>query len=510
MSEKPEFDPNKPFQVADKPEFDPDQPFHEMPAPSKVPMAASASAGAISSIPFAKQIGAAGKTATDVLSGVTPIGDSLDEYRRERDALTQDLGDKAAANPKSAMLGGLAGMAALPVSATAEGMAAFGGANALSESKADLTKGEIGPALDDTLKGTAMGGVLGGATQTAAPYVQKGFEKLNAPVADYLRKLAEKKAVQSTGATAVQTLNKFPENAGRELLDRGIVGFGDTQKSIAGKASEALDQSGREIGSSLSALDEQGGKVTQDKIIDGLRQRAKDLSKDPASLDIADGLRKMADRLEERSQSMGAEADQSLSSAENSKRIFAKKAENLYGSPLENSVNKEAASVFRGAVEDQATQMNPEIAKQFQTSKQDYSILRPIEKATERRAAVNSQRQGVNFHGVGKGALGAALGGEEGYRHGGVAGGIAGAAAGAFVAPRIAASSAAGADFLSNIVKSSPQSLGKWAPVLGAAATRGGNALPASDYILQQTDPEYREHMRNLKKSGESILSESE
>lgn len=60
---------------------------------------------------------------------------------------------------------------------------------------------------------------------------------------------------------------------------------------------------------------------------------------------------------------------------------------------------------------------------------------------------------------------------------------------------------AVGADFVKNLVQSAPQSLGKWAAPLTQAAERGGNSLAATDYILQQTDPEYRQHLQSLKGS---------
>lgn len=54
------------------------------------------------------------------------------------------------------------------------------------------------------------------------------------------------------------------------------------------------------------------------------------------------------------------------------------------------------------------------------------------------------------------------------------------------------------ADWLRGVVEKSPESLGRWAGPLSQAAARGGNSLPATDFILQSTDPEYREHLRAL------------
>lgn len=59
--------------------------------------------------------------------------------------------------------------------------------------------------------------------------------------------------------------------------------------------------------------------------------------------------------------------------------------------------------------------------------------------------------------------------------------------------------SAVGADWLRKVVQDSPQALGRWSAPLSQAAARGMNSLAATDYILQQTDPEYRKHLNTLK-----------
>lgn len=48
------------------------------------------------------------------------------------------------------------------------------------------------------------------------------------------------------------------------------------------------------------------------------------------------------------------------------------------------------------------------------------------------------------------------------------------------------------------VIRTAPGSFGKWAPVLLNASKRGDNSLNATDFVLQQQDPDYREHRRNL------------
>lgn len=354
----------------------------------------------------------------------------------------------------------------------------------------------LGAAVLDPIVGGAEQGALEGVGNAVAP----ALKRLSDPVANYLKHLAEKKAIAATGVSGAQVFNKFPENAGRELLDRGIVTAGSNQAGIAKNATSALNSSRGKIGAALTALDEQGAQIPQSKIIDELRGRSKVLSQDAASLDVSDGLGGLANRLErgaedatEMTAANTAEGPlQTLSEAEKTKRGFQNKV-NYNGSSLDNSVNKEAAGVYRNAVESEAVATNPELAEAFAKEKKDYALLSPIEEAASKKAAVNDNSHGLNLNHLGSRALGAAVGGEEGHRHGGIAGGLAGAAAGALVAPRMTSTFAVGADRLADVFKAAPSAFGKFAPTLSNAAARGSNSLAATDYILQQSNPEYRQ-----------------
>lgn len=49
------------------------------------------------------------------------------------------------------------------------------------------------------------------------------------------------------------------------------------------------------------------------------------------------------------------------------------------------------------------------------------------------------------------------------------------------------------------LLETAPQKLGKFAPVLKQAADRGGNALSTTDFLLQKTDPEYQQLMKEAR-----------
>lgn len=118
-----------------------------------------------------------GKGAAALLSGkglgaaaqeVTAPG-AVGEYRQKRDALVSGQEAASEADPAGAFAGKAVGILPsmlIPGGSTLRGAmatgAGIGGAEALAESKADLTKGEVGQAALDTVVGGA-GGAAGGA-----------------------------------------------------------------------------------------------------------------------------------------------------------------------------------------------------------------------------------------------------------------------------------------------------------------------------------------------------------
>jgi hypothetical protein len=68
----------------------------------------------------------------------------------------------------------------------------------------------------------------------------------------------------------------------------------------------------------------------------------------------------------------------------------------------------------------------------------------------------------------------------------------------------IGASTIASGSFkLANIIKTAPHALGPYAEMLSKAAARGDQALAATDYVLQQRDPSYRQMLQGLGAFGE-------
>lgn len=247
-----------------------------------------------------------------------------------------------------------------------------------------LTEAVAQPVVGGVAQGLAQG-----AGEAVAPYVAKGIQAAVDPTADALRSFAAKKAIAATGATGKQAAN-FAPGAGQELLDQGIVKFGNSQASVAQKATDALDKTGKQIGDLLSSLDSKGATLDQADIVDSLRKRAAQLGDDPAQYGVSDSLNKLADRIQTTIESKGGNSTIPLSQAENTKRGF-QAAANYNSSPMDLSISKEASSIYQKAVEDAATKFDPKTAEQFTAAKKAYGLLSPVQDAAEKRALTLSQ-----------------------------------------------------------------------------------------------------------------------
>lgn len=251
-----------------------------------------------------------------------------------------------------------------------------------------------------------------GIGNLVAPVVSKVVGAVTDPVSDWLGDMANEKMVEATGATGKQALDFVP-GAGQKLRDMGIGGFGKSQASIAEQISGALEKTGSDIGNTLSSLDAKGATVDQADIINSLRQRAAELGEDPSQFSVSDALNKLSDRLQTVLESKGGDTSISLSKAEATKRGF-QQAANYNSSPLDLSLSKEAANVYRQAVEDAATKFDPAAGNTFKTAKQTYALLNPIEEAATRRASTLAQSPKGGLLDTSTAIAGAAMGGGPG------------------------------------------------------------------------------------------------
>ena len=417
-------------------------------------------------------------------------------YEEQRDLARQRYKEAEAANPKAYMTGALGGGLAttlLPIGALAgaglKGAAAVGaGMGALSGIGASEEEDLTGIAKDAAISGGigAGAGLAGQAIAKSIPALQRGL----GGTADTLRSGAKKLAIKATGATGKEA-EKFADDAGAQLLDRKFIRAFDSPEDIAARLEAEIGKSNIGIDESLKALDAKGVTADVGNIILQLEQKIAGLRKDPSQSGLVKKLSSVVDDIKGTQ-----ELAVPLSQAEVTKRGFNKSAKN-WMDPEAGQAGKAAYRGYRDEVERAATKADPELAKQFIDSKKTHGLLAPIEAAAQRRASQLNQSPFGQF--------GDSVGGAAGLLSGGgPVGAVVGAVGRRLAAPRLASTAAVGADKLSQIVRMAPQSLGKWAPALQQAAQRGGQSLAVANFVLQQNDPEYRQHLNWLSQDDEN------
>jgi hypothetical protein len=218
----------------------------------------------------------------------TPFAEQLaNDYRTIRGGAREQEKLGEAANPTAAKLGtgagiGLTILAPLPKGAQGlGGSVAQGALSGLGSSEADLTKGEVLPALRDT----AIGGALGYGGHYLGKALGAGASKLGSGLKDF----AEKRAAKALGARQVDLQKLKPEQIramARQMLDEGVIRFGDRVDDIAPRAAAAKDAAGEQIGAILGQADEAGARFD----VDALRERlAKELGSKAKGNPIREG-----------------------------------------------------------------------------------------------------------------------------------------------------------------------------------------------------------------------------
>lgn len=309
----------------------------------------------------------------------------MENYKKHRDESRSAYKAAETANPGTFMTGQFAGGAGTALLSGGTGLgalAAQGALQGLGSSEADLTEGNYKGAIGDTV----IGGSLGAIGEAGGRLIGKGlskipFSKAFDSVSSGLRDTAENLAVKATGATGNQA-NKFAPNAGRELLDRGIVRFGRTAEDVAERAAGASKEAGEAIGSALKDLDARGVKASVENVTKAIEGKIKELAEVPGNDTIIRQLNRELDNLYERGAS-----ELPVSLGEKAKRAF--QSQTNYASPeAEKKASAQLASAFKEEVENAAMKADPTIANKFMEDKKVYGLLKPIQEAADRKSVV--------------------------------------------------------------------------------------------------------------------------
>lgn len=295
-------------------------------------------------------------------------------------------------------------------------------------------------------------------------------------VADYISRKAEGLAERATGATGKQA-QEFLPGTGRRLLDQDIVNFGSSPADIAKNASNSIEE-----GYAAAPLDQATNTISKQEILDGLDKKIAELSQDESKASVVDQLQ----RIKENVLSPSVPENRSLVDAEKVKRGFADPQN--WENPLAGQAPKSASQVYRDLVEQKANEFSPELGQNYQAAKQNYQALSPVVDASSNRAMQQAQSP------IG------GLGDIASFMAKGPLGVIAKRA----VAPRVASAGAVTLDALSNVIRTSPQTLGKYAGVLSSSAARGNDSLAITNFVLGQSDPKYRELTNHLNNTDDN------
>lgn len=311
----------------------------------------------------------------------------------------------------------------------------IGGVQGAGNSDSDSYLGQA----KDALVGAGMGAGIGYAgDKILSPLVGKAAGAISRGAGGAAEKFAE----NATGATGKQA-SKFEPDAGRQLLDRGLVKFGDSPANVADRVSGAVDKAGAQIDNSLGALDAKGATASADNVVSDLQSQIAALKKDPSKAGLVKKLQSTINDIID-----AGSSNVPLSEAEATKRGFRKAAGN-WMDPDAGQAGKTAYLSYMNEVEGAANAADPALAQQFQEGKKTFGLLAPIQEAAERRASTLNQSP---LGGLGDMAAAATGGGMLGPL--GAVGGVIGKKV---LAPRLASSSAVTLDAISKALQKSPQ-----------------------------------------------------
>ena len=158
--------------------------------------------------------------------------------------------------------------------------AAYGGAQALGDSTADLTKGDFHGAIADTLRGAAIGGVTGGIIGPAAHKLLEGAGERQAQ--DILDEIAqgEGKAGGAT-VTAKKLLAKDKDDIVRTIVDDPELGkvIGKPAREALPVVAEKLEEVGSKLDPNYDVVQKAAGPISMSGLADYLTNEAKELGK---------------------------------------------------------------------------------------------------------------------------------------------------------------------------------------------------------------------------------------
>ena len=264
MSNKPKFDPRKPFDVVDeRPKFNPDKPFEVLDEGSTAgDFVTGLEAGALlGARPFVAGVGGGAGAAFETLVRTGEASKALSAGKEafsqaKREAQEQErLASKR--SPLASLGGQVAGsIATLPlvaakgIAGAAKTGAAFGTAEALGHAES----------LDEAAQKIGKGIAFGVAGEGVARGVARGAGALKNVLAKKLQSEAQKSAIRASGTMLKDVRRLHGKGSAEKIaqtgLDEGIISFKDDFSSIANKSQLARKNTGEAISDIYQKVDD--------------------------------------------------------------------------------------------------------------------------------------------------------------------------------------------------------------------------------------------------------------
>lgn len=448
------------------------------------------------SLGFADEATGALEAAKDWLSN-DPSG-FMTNYRKHRDESRANYRTAENANPGTYMTGQVGGAIA-PALATVGGslpatvgsLAAQGAAQGLGSSEADLTYGDVSGAVRDTALGSAIGGATGIAGKALSKIpIGKAAEYISGKLGENAERLAAR-GLGAERATIKKIGDEKIRQAGRYALDEGIVTpLASTEDMIARNAA-VQKGAGSQMGEVYKTIDDAGASSFNPlDVATKVEKELGDFWRSP--INKAEG-RQLENTLDSILMRSPTGENIPLSEAQTLKQELGKVAnwKNKVSITDKERMARDAYGIVSSAIDEAteagANKVGAEGLKE--TLQEAKGLFGKSKTASELLENKNAREQGNRLFGLTDNIIaGASLG---------TAPATGGASLAIPVGKKVLEryginTSAVIADNLSEILATAPQRFGRFAKPLQDAAARGGNSLAATNFVLQQTNPEYR------------------
>jgi len=471
---------------------------------------------------------------SDLIEGMAKAPTSYELVRnRMRAEAKQAKEQEGGAYMAGDVLGGIGASVAGNIVAPGGGAflrgAAEGAVGGLGNSESDLLQGDVGGAAADTALGASIGGVSSYVGDKTLGRLLRGAPGAAQGTSEGLESMAEGRAVKAaTGqnkAAIRQMIEKGElgldtgtvERVGSDLLNEGVVDAGASARDILKRAGERKQAWGATINQALDYLDNltpNGMQIDVGALADDMEQALV-----VPNLAGTHGQRQIAARMADNIAAFRQQGN-SLSALEAFKRALDEDINYAkVDMPAASKAMLRMRTMLNNAIEDKADEVGraagaSDVADLFKESKAVYSSMAIGERVAKNQVTANASNRLISpsDYGVG-GAMAMGKAAASGNPLGAAALGMGVALGHRAIRTRgnqVAASAFRGLSgnaLLKKVASTAPEYLGQFAGPIGAAIARGGGAddaaLTATDYVLQQTNPEYRELKKQLAEGAE-------